>query len=335
METTLDASYDDVYIGAWVDRSKSSIDGAHLTVTSTNGAVLVAFLALFVQYTGQQLWGILCFAWHQIRASKGRKNVLQYQQDVSLRNNVEPAQTLFYFAQIAWSWRHVRKQSAGWQWWRLVVFPIAAPLTYLILLIAAGILSSSIVETSSVDVLRRGKYCGLWKIPDQDDFSSGTFYQNQFMVENSRYIARTLQSSRIYAQACYNQTDPGASPICHEFTRPAIKSTSNIDVPCPFNSTTCVLENNLRIDTGDIDTNVLLGINTNQHNIKFRKTITCAPLGADLFAEKSDINVTTPQGTNHEYQVRLYWGNAARSNKTYTAVFTSIAAKLDSTYTVA
>ena len=44
-----DIAYLDVYLGPWVDQSEGTIRGAKITMTSTNGAILIAFLALFVQ----------------------------------------------------------------------------------------------------------------------------------------------------------------------------------------------------------------------------------------------------------------------------------------------
>ncbi|KAF2105162.1 hypothetical protein BDV96DRAFT_453829, partial [Lophiotrema nucula] len=94
-----------VYLGSWKDKSKSAVKGANTTVNSTDGVILVAFIALFVQFAGQHLWGIASFIWHQYRVSPGTKTALQYQQDTSLRNNASPGQTMWYLFQIAWAWR--------------------------------------------------------------------------------------------------------------------------------------------------------------------------------------------------------------------------------------
>ena len=159
MASPADVSYSDVFIGSWKDRSRSAIEGTNITVTSKNGVVLVAFLALFVQFAGQHLWGMAAFIWFQLRLPRRRKcsTALRLQQDMSIRNNGSPGQTLWSLTRIAWAWRHVKgvereKRSK----WRVGGVPILVPLLFLVLLTGTGILSSNIMETSQVDILLRG-----------------------------------------------------------------------------------------------------------------------------------------------------------------------------------
>ena len=59
-----------VYHGPWINFSKGTILGATLTISARDGAILVAFLALFVRFVGGHFWSILCFVLHQSRSSK-------------------------------------------------------------------------------------------------------------------------------------------------------------------------------------------------------------------------------------------------------------------------
>ncbi|KAF2183637.1 hypothetical protein K469DRAFT_667831 [Zopfia rhizophila CBS 207.26] len=309
MASMADVSYETVHLGPWIDRSKGSVSGANITVTSTNGAILVAFLALFVQFAGQHLWGIACFAWHQCRISRRSKSPLQYQQDVSLRNNASPGQTLWYLLQIAWSWRHARGQPGGW--WRVAAFPAIIPLLFQGIIFATGILSSTIVETSDVEVLLRGDHCGIWKVPSQDTIDA---YESQFMVENQRYMRRVNEFSRIYARGCYNKTDVHVSPSCQAFTQESIPYSSLLNASCPFDPITCVSPSaNLRMDTGKVDTNDIFGLNSRIHNIELRKVTSCAPMKPDLYTTRRNL---TSQGADNEtdFEIMWNWGKTVAGN---------------------
>lgn len=43
-----------VHTGVWINWSKGSIPGATLTLTTRNGGIMIAVLALFVQLAGGQ-----------------------------------------------------------------------------------------------------------------------------------------------------------------------------------------------------------------------------------------------------------------------------------------
>lgn len=301
MTSAADVSYSDVQLGSWMDRSKGPVHGANVTVTSTNGVILVAFIALFVQFAGQHLWGIASFVWHQLRVSHRAKTALQYQQDASLRNNGSPGQTLWHFLQIAWTWRHTRRHRRGW-WW-LAAVPILIPLLFQCLLTATGILSSVIVETSDVEILLRGDKCGIWQTPSQEMILAA---DNEFMVENQRWMGGVTEFSRIYARTCYNNSATADSPTCQAFTQTSIPYSSRTNASCPFDTITCSSPNgNLQMDTGELDTNKVLGINTGKDNVMFRKVTTCAHLKPDLYTRT--INETGPNGESG-YHVYWDWG---------------------------
>ncbi|KAF2105161.1 hypothetical protein BDV96DRAFT_608476 [Lophiotrema nucula] len=125
---------------------------------------------------------------------------------------------------------------------------------------------------------------------------------NEYMIENHRYIAAVREFSHIYARRCYGENGSHTSPDCQIFTRTSIPYTSSMNASCPFDVATCVYpDNNLQLDTGLMDTKTLLGINTDKHNLPFRKITTCGPLKPDHRTTK--INETDGDGFPgyHEY----------------------------------
>ncbi|KAL5427469.1 hypothetical protein PMIN07_009707 [Paraphaeosphaeria minitans] len=314
MASPADVSYADVFIGSWKDASKGSIKGTNITISSSNGVILVAFLALFVQFAGQHLWGIAAFLWYQLRLSGRQKYnaALRYQQDMSIRNNGSPGQTLWTLTRIAWAWRHVKGHKKEKKaWWRMSGLPIFVPLVFMVLLTATGILSSNIMETSKVDILLRGDECGIWEVPDADTVKAS---DNDFMIENAKYIGGVTEFGRIYARACYNTTGNSSSPMCEAFTTKAIPYTSHTNASCPFDNQTCIYgTENLQMDTGNMDTNDVLGVNTRKDNIHFRKVTTCAPLRPDLWTTTE--NTTGPMGED-EYRIKWNWGTIPWYNDT-------------------
>jgi len=307
MAFTTDIPYDKVYLGAWVDQSKGSIKGAQITVTPTGAAVVVAFLALFVQYSGQKLWEILCFSWYQIRLSHKPKTALQYQQDVSLRNNASPSQSFSYLIQIAWSWRQHHRTGWNSKWWNIAILPTTMPLLFLVLLITAGILSAYIVQNSDVTILINGDNCGIWQVPTRESLSA---HHNNFIVESARYIRKTHEFSRQYADSCYNKTDASRSSACQKFTQPSLPYTSTLDADCPFNITTCVYSNaNLRMDTAQLDSNNVFGVNYKTNNIRFREVVTCAPLKPDMYLRRRNFTLDLHGQKIPHYKISWAWGD--------------------------
>ncbi|KAH8430576.1 uncharacterized protein LDX57_008240 [Aspergillus melleus] len=74
------------YDGFWINRDQPAITGSVLTLSSLKRGFLVAFLALFVNATGQAFRRILCFFIHQIRSNPGPHDGVYIQQQVILRN---------------------------------------------------------------------------------------------------------------------------------------------------------------------------------------------------------------------------------------------------------
>jgi len=65
MDTDSALVNNNVYIGTWTNWSRGSVLGATLTLTRSNGNLLIAFTAVFVAFISARFWKIACFAIHR------------------------------------------------------------------------------------------------------------------------------------------------------------------------------------------------------------------------------------------------------------------------------
>jgi hypothetical protein len=92
----------------------------------------------------------------------------------------------------------------------------------------------------------------------------------------------TAMKSLQYAWDCYNPTSLADSNTCKLYTIPSINATVNTRVPCPFDENICGLPQAISVDTGLVDSNAHLGINTSPSGrLQFRKVLTCVPTTAE------------------------------------------------------
>jgi hypothetical protein len=102
-----------VYQGIWTNWSRGPINGLTWTLSPTKSTLLTNTLALFVALAGGQLWNIIRFAIHQIRASyrsEEESHESRAQQQVVLRNTDTDLGTLRLMLQLAWNSRSTGKQ---------------------------------------------------------------------------------------------------------------------------------------------------------------------------------------------------------------------------------
>ena len=219
-----------------------------------------------------QLWSILRFATHQIRSTSSPRSGLYHQQQAVLRGDSSSASVLASLVSIAWAWKSkhigaVRQSSPL----------IALAALHLGLLAVSSILSSRVAITGDEVLLREG-VCGWANGSTTEGFDALDSATATFLV--GRELA--LQS-RQYARSCYNsssgiQVDSGA---CKGFSAPNIPFTT-AKVPCPFSKDICALPDATQIDTGYIDSDEHLGINTGpESRVRMRRLFTCSPLLAE------------------------------------------------------
>jgi hypothetical protein len=134
--------------------------------------------------------------------------------------------------------------------------------------IAASICSSFVVNNTDLEVLVQSPFCGHVNYSLPLDA-----YRAQ--------IAAIRSVSMPYAQECYrNQTILPAR--CKAYTHPSISLTSQ-EVPCPFNSSFCVVESGpqqaFAVDSGLVYLNRGFGLNLPRGDrVSYRRRTTCAVL---------------------------------------------------------
>ena len=293
-----------IYTGFWINWTKGASTGLTLTTTGGGGAVLVAFLAVFVQFTGSHSWGILRFILHQYRVDKNPHDGFYHQQQSILRN-LSSADASIRFLQVGWAWRSkTRRPVVG-------TFPLAlTAIMHLGLFLAAAIFSANASTSSGDEALIFSPYCGSVSSETTDLYS----IQNVIIP----YGIKSVQDSANYARSCYNR-DAEAKPTgnwrdCSTYATPRLPSNGASNVACPFADEMCIAPA-FQLDTGLIDS-AMLGMNARpQDRIRYRKVTTCAPIAVDGFSqikEGSSIfnNYTTPSETPELQYVELYYGQS-------------------------
>lgn len=273
------------YFGLWINWSHGMIRGSTLTLSSRDGSLLTAFLALFVAVAGSALWRIVAFLFHQLGARRGRKDGMHHQQQVILRNTGSPGSALWQFTQLVYYWWQPAERPV----WRSLPFLVLALLSLAVLSVTS-LFSSQITRASGAETLIISNNCGFW-VPDVDSVEQS----------NRAFAHKTLRdstSAASYAQACY-----GSNPDtlqCNQYVQRQIKWTANQNATCPFGSGICMISDTAayEMDSGLIDSHVHLGINTPKKNrITYRKRTTCAALNKDdYFTTKNATETTTPEG---------------------------------------
>lgn len=106
MSTFPAASIDDnVYLGVWVNRSYENVlRGATLTLGRGSGALLIAFIALFVSATGKAVWKIARFILHYHLSSNKHLDGVYHQRQAILSNSqtAPDAVSVLFYAALAW-----------------------------------------------------------------------------------------------------------------------------------------------------------------------------------------------------------------------------------------
>ena len=248
----------------WINWAQGHVRGATLTTGITSGAILVAFLALLIQFTGVRLWGIVRFTIHQIKVTKKLQDGLYHQQQVVLRNS-SPADAAWSFVQLGWAWRPRIRNSVTRS------LPLAfVALVFSIAFILTAILSAAAATSQGDEVLISSPYCG------QLNFAATnlTTITNYF----TDYATKSMSDSVSYARSCYASEGTDRTwQDCSTFPVPRLPTTQR-NVTCPFDTDICRAPA-VQLDTGLMDSDLAFGVNAPPKNrIGFRKVTTCAPI---------------------------------------------------------
>lgn len=250
--------------------------GATLTLPRQAGVVLIAFMALFISFAGSHLWNIVCFAMHQIRATPDDRGDTHRRVQVLLRNGYSESRVLTDMIKIGWNRRHVAPSALC-----RYISLLCITGMHMLAISAAGLLSSRLITTND-EALVRSPLCGwLTEVSRFDPLvDNSQVNKAKTLLVMARY---SYQQSSIYARACYGQEYNSYSSLCSSFVQTRINTTINTSAPCPFASIACN-RSAMSIDTGFIDSDRHLGINTKNDRISVKKVTTCTPLDGERYS---------------------------------------------------
>jgi hypothetical protein len=286
-----------VYLGFWTNWQNGRVFGATLTLTQQNGALLIAFLALFVRLSGSHLWNVIRFASHQFRSKASAQDGLYHQQQAVLRNTSSDTDALWQLVLLSWAWRSKANR------WIVRQTPlILLALFHIAALALAGLFSSRAATTPSTDVLlNAGNQCGYVQFPDSNQGldDDGLAQWSAALLDRKQGYA----ASMAYAKSCYNQSSSVGQ--CNSFVRQEIVPSLVYHAPCPFASKICadIDQGAITVDTGKIDSTAHLGINTPAADrLAYRMLFTCTPLTTDgYFSQWAPFSTPSIPGDRARY----------------------------------
>jgi hypothetical protein len=280
-----------VYEGFWINWTKGRVQGLTLTLNPTGANLLIAVLALFVTMSGSQLWTIIRFTLHQMRASKKSRSfsMLYDQQQFVLRNTTTDLATAQRICELAWSWR----KSAAKPFSGSIVMVLTAAIHFVFFIIA-GTLSSNLASAGQT-VLSRSPYCELSNNPTYIENAAGRINAStaaafatsvQFLAQRKQDVQLSLE----YMRECYmtSTSAPLASyesSSCQTFQQPELNFTVSHNGSCPFDPNTCSeTSQTILFDTGPIDSHNDLGINANYDDrLTYRRVTNCTVLNGTSY----------------------------------------------------
>ncbi|KAI0469235.1 hypothetical protein F4859DRAFT_505535 [Xylaria cf. heliscus] len=290
-----------VYVGIWTNWSRSRILGSTLTVTDRNGALLVAFLALYVSFAGTRFWRLVCFTLHYYLSSADPQDGVYHQRQGIFRNSTTGLQGFEQLARMLWAWRKTAPQL-----YRRTTPMLLISLVSFLLFAVAGIFSSQVTAGPGDEVLLTGANCGvpdLYLNPDIDAISTIL----------SPYLTERIVASQEYAVRCYSNIS--SSAMCNNFVKARLPVTVISNASCPFQASICKENNtNLFLDTGYLDSINDFGINTPPENrFLFRQVSHCAPILTEGYTKLDNVSDPTKPVMQYFYGelvgVRPGYGN--------------------------
>jgi hypothetical protein len=316
-----------IYEGIWTNWSKGRVTGLTWTLCPTQATLLTNSLALFVTVAGGQLWTIIRFTVHQLRASglSPDEDELHFEQQLILRNAATDLHTMRLMTQLAWTSRHRMS--------RAFYYPVsiaALAVIHYIIFLAAGTLSNNLVNAGSGGlsklangssaVLSRSPHCGVWSQYYYDNIINGAYINVasratlEMSIQYNKWFDQNVQLSQQYAQECYDASPSYyMSSKCNTLPKTSL-GFNQTKSTCPFDSTLCHDNSDtISFDTGLIDSHQDLGINSlPSDRLSYRRRTTCAVLNDTGRVEEFD------RGTSDAVAYMYYGSNLAPElNYTY------------------
>lgn len=263
-----------VYVGVWINWSRGRVLGATVTTTKEHGSLLIAFTAFFIAFVGSRFWRILCLVTHRSYSTQEMRDAIHHQCQIVLRNASSPESGLTAYIRLMLAWRKTALKNQA----RLIPLLLLSLLSLSAFAVAGGF-SSAISTSVGDEVLLKPANCNL--IPPSGNVDTDSAVRALY--------AERLNNAVNYAQQCYNTSSSGLLE-CGRFRTSHLPTVvANKSAECPFQNEICRShEDNLRLDTGYIDSNGQLGLNapTNQR-FAWRYVLHCAPLRTSNYTSHS------------------------------------------------
>ena len=96
--------------GLWINWSQGAVMGHTLTIDSALANVVVAILAICTSIGTAQLFNLIIFLYHQLRANGEPSDGLYWQQQALLRTLPTPTALVADYLKLWWSWRTKTKR---------------------------------------------------------------------------------------------------------------------------------------------------------------------------------------------------------------------------------
>lgn len=258
-----------VYTGVWTNWSRGRIAGATLTLTHQNGALLTAFLAIFVAFVGTSFWRITSFTLHQFISTERPKDGLYHQTQAILRNSGNGTTGFTRLLRVLWAWRYHKTSQPFHRIGPLVIVTAAITVIFAV----ASIFSAKISSGMGNEVLISSKLCGNLGYDDSVDY-------NELQSIYEPYLSKLVYSYANYVQTCYTDNTESKAEGCGLLTKRRLTSTIDRNATCPFTGNICRhKDQNIKLDTGHMNIDSELGFNVPPSlQYTFRFITHCAPL---------------------------------------------------------
>jgi hypothetical protein len=179
-----------------------------------------------------------------------------------------------------------RRQKRTMRHRRWTLGPAATTLLHILAFAAAGIFVLKVAIDNS-SVLIRSNVCSNWNYPFLVDANSSGLSWQDYAAERVSYCdnmqSNSLRSSN-YVASCYNFTTT-LSPVtpCLPYGRRGIDWSTCMNTSCPLTSEMCLNNTVVQFDSGFINSNTYLGINSYSKQVEYHRVMTCAPITTDGF----------------------------------------------------
>lgn len=253
-----------IYTGVWVNWSRGWIAGSTLTLSTSHGGLLSAFLAIFISLAGIAFWRITSFALHQMRAGKAFHDGLHHQHQLIFRNTGTASGAFWQMLQLPKFWGN----NAEYSWLRTLPLALLA-LSNVVAFAVAAIFSSEVTKATGKSVIIQSPDCGSLSFDEVDDNTDS--YATAWLNETTE--------AATYARNCY--VDDANGLRCNRYVQTKIPWKTNVNASCPFDNELCFFGKTgaMEMDTGPIDSHLALGVNVpKEYRVTYRKVSTCSPI---------------------------------------------------------